>query len=150
MPSSLSDWDGLRYVLAIARAAGLGGAAAALGVSHSTVFRRLKLLEERLGVALFERLPSGYAATDAGEQLLRAAERIEAETLALDRAITGQDRRLSGRLRVTASETLAYRVLTAEIARFRAVHAGIEVELAIDNRALDLARREADVALRAA
>jgi DNA-binding transcriptional LysR family regulator len=74
---------------------------------------------------------------------------MEAEAIAIDRDLTGRDTRLSGRLRVTSSETLAYRILTPEIARFRDVHPGIEVELTIDNRALDLSRRETDVALRA-
>ena len=78
-----------------------------------------------------------------------AAERIEAETLALERALTGNDQRLSGRLVVTASETLAYRVLPDLLARFRERHPGIRLDLVIDNRRLDLARREADVALRA-
>ena len=144
------DWDDLRLVLAVARAGGLSGAAKSLGVNHSTLFRRLNALERDLGVALFERLPTGYRTTDAGERLVGAAERIEAEAIALDRELTGRDTRLSGRLRVTSSETLAFRVLTDEIARFRRSHPGIEVELVIDNRPLDLSRREADVALRAA
>jgi DNA-binding transcriptional LysR family regulator len=143
------DWDDLRYVLAIARAGGLAGAGTALGVNHSTMFRRLNALEETLGVQLFERLPGGYVATEAGERLIGAAERVEAEALAAEREITGRDTRLSGLLRVTCSETLAFRLLTAEIARFRGLHPGIQIELVIDNRQLDLARREADVALRA-
>jgi DNA-binding transcriptional LysR family regulator len=140
------DWDDLRYVLAIARTGVLAGAGTALGVNHSTMFRRLNALEETLGVQLFERLPGGYVATEAGERLIGAAERVEAEVLAAEREITGRDTRLCGRLRVTCSETLAFRLLTAEIARFRGLHPGIQIELVIDNRQLDLARREADVA----
>ncbi len=113
------------------------------------MFRRLNALEETLGVQLFERLPGGYVATEAGARLIGAAERVEAEALAAEREITGRDTRLCGRLRVTCSETLAFRLLTAEIARFRSLHPGIQIELVIDNRQLDLARREADVALRA-
>src|SRR5439155_19747813 len=62
--------------------------------------------------------------------------------------IAGRDHRLSGRLRVTSSETLAYRKLTSHLARFRQTHPGIVVELVIDNRVLNLSRREADIALR--
>jgi DNA-binding transcriptional LysR family regulator len=142
-------WDDLRYVLAIARAGNLRAAARALGVDHSTMFRRLNALERALGAKLFERLPDGYAATESGRRLVEAAERIETETLALDRELSGRDTRLSGQLRVTASETLAFRALTDEIARFRQRHPGIEVALAVDNRVYDLSRREADVALRA-
>lgn len=143
------DWNDLRFVLAIARAGGLAGAARAQGVNHSTMFRRLNALEERLGVQLFERLPAGYQPTEAGGRVVAAAERIEAEALAVDRELTGRDARLCGRLRVTSSETLAYRLLTDELARFRAHHPGILVELIIENRQLDLSRREADVAIRA-
>jgi DNA-binding transcriptional LysR family regulator len=76
------------------------------------------------------------------------AERMEDEALAIGRDIAGRDHRLSGRLRVTSSETLAHRLLTRHIAAFRRAHPGIVVELAIDNRVLSLSRREADVALR--
>jgi len=73
---------------------------------------------------------------------------MEDEALAIDRDIAGRDHRLSGRLRVTSSETLAYRKLTSHLARFRQTHPGIVVELVVDNRVLNLSRREADIALR--
>ena len=136
-------------MLAVHRAGGLTGAAKALGIDHSTAFRRLNALEARLGVRLFERLPGGsYEATAAGERVAAAAERMEDEALALDRDIAGRDHRLSGRLRVTSSETLAYRELTRHLAIFRRAHPGIVVELVVDNRVLSLSRREADIALR--
>src|SRR5438270_13437126 len=106
------DWDDLRTILAIARSGGLAGAAAALGVHQSTVFRRLNRLEGKLAVRLFERLPSGYIATIEGERLLATAQRMEEEANALDRAITGNDCRLTGVLRLTSSETTADRLLT--------------------------------------
>jgi DNA-binding transcriptional LysR family regulator len=145
----MEDWNEPRLVLAVARAGSLTQAAKALGIDHSTVFRRLNALEERLGVRFFERLPGGaYKATAAGERMAAAAERIEDEAISLERDLTGRDYRLAGRLRVTSSETLAYRLLTREIASFRVAHPGIMVELVIDNRVLSLSRREADVALR--
>ncbi|HJT11385.1 MAG TPA: LysR family transcriptional regulator [Dongiaceae bacterium] len=145
----MDDWNDLRLVLAVQRAGGLAAAAGALGVDHSTAFRRLNALEKQLGVRLFERLPGGtYQATPAGARMAAAAERMEDEALALDRAIAGRDHRLSGRLRVTSSETLAYSRLTRHLAAFRQAHSGIVVELAISNRVLSLSRREADIALR--
>lgn len=145
----MEDWNEPQLVLAVQRAGTLTGAAKALGIDHSTVFRRLNVVEARLGVRLFERLPGGsYHATSAGERMAAAAERMEDETLALGRDIAGRDHRLSGRLRVTSSETLAYRILTRHLAAFRQAHPGIVVELAIDNRVLSLSRREADIALR--
>ena len=145
----MDNWNNLRLVLAIARARGLAGAALGLGIDHSTVFRRLNALEDRLGVRLFERLAGGcYEPTPAGALMVTTAERMEDEALALDRAITGRDHRLTGRLRVTSSETLAYRTLTRHLAEFRGEHPGITVELVIENRILSLSRREADIALR--
>jgi DNA-binding transcriptional LysR family regulator len=146
---TMDDWNEPRLVLAVARAGSLTGAAKALGIDHSTVFRRLNALETKVGARLFERLPGGvYQPTAAGERTAAAAERMEDETLALDRDLAGRDRRLSGRLRVTSSETLAFRLLTRHLAVFRQAHPGILVELAIDNRVLSLSRREADIALR--
>lgn len=145
----MKDWNELRLVLAIQRAGGLTAAATLLQIDHSTVFRRLKALEARLGVLLFERLPGGaYSATDAGARMAAGAERMEDEALALERDVSGRDHRLSGRLRITSSETLAFSRLTPHLAAFRQTHPGILVELAIDNRVLSLSRREADIALR--
>ena len=145
----MEDWNEPQLVLAVHRASSLTGAAKALDIDHSTAFRRLNALEARLGVRLFERLPGGaYQATPAGERMAAAAERMEDEALAIGRDIAGRDHRLSGRLRVTSSETLAYRKLTDHLARFRQTHPGIVVELVVDNRVLNLSRREADIALR--
>lgn len=145
----MEDWNDLRFVLAIARAGSLTAAAKTLGIDHSTAFRRLNALEARLGVRLFERLPGGaYLPTPSGERMAGAGERMEEEALAVARDLEGKDLRLTGRLRVTSSETLTYRLLTRQIAAFRALHPGITVELTIDNRVLNLSRREADVALR--
>lgn len=143
-------WDELRFVLAVARHRNLRGAAAAIGVNHSTMFRRLNALERQIGSKLFERLPDGYRPTRSGVRLLETAERMETELLALDRELSGRDTRLTGELRVTASQSLAYGVLADEIARFNARHPGIVVELLVDDRVFDLSRREADVAFRAA
>lgn len=142
-------WDDLRFVLAIARSGNLRAAAGALGVNHSTMFRRLNAVERSLGSKLFERLAAGYRPTESGQRLIETAERMEAEALTLDRELTGRDTRLVGTVRATASETLAFGLLAGQIAQFRATHPGILVELMVDNRVLDLSRREADIALRA-
>lgn len=145
----MDDWNELRLVLAVQRAGSLTAAAVRLSIDHSTAFRRLKALEERFGVRLFERLPGGiYQATEAGARMAAGAERMEDEALALDRDISGRDHRLFGRLRVTSSETLAYSRLTSLLVAFRQAHPGIVVELAIENRVFSLSRREADIALR--
>jgi DNA-binding transcriptional LysR family regulator len=146
-PSALTVGD-LPLILALSREKTLAGAAEKLGVDLSTVFRRLNALESRLQVRLFDRHARGYQLTTAGERAASTAERVETELLALDRDITGRDQQLSGVVRVTASETFSYAVLPPLFAQFRALHPRIRVVLSIDNRVMDLSRREADVALR--
>jgi len=143
------DWNDFRLILAIGRSGSLKGAAKSLGNDHSTIFRWLNALEGRAQVQLFDRAGGTYTATDAGDRMLLAAERMEQEVLALDRDITGRDARLSGNLRITCSESLAYRILNDLLSEFRACHEGITLELLVDNRQLDLLRREADIAIRA-
>lgn len=142
------DANDLSLVLALSRERTLASAAEKLGVDLSTVFRRLNALESRLQVRLFDRSTRGYQLTPAGELAASAAERVETEILALDREITGRDQQLSGVVRVTASETFSYAVLPPLFAQFHALHPRIRVVLSIDNRVMDLSRREADVALR--
>ena len=142
------DANDLSLILALSRERTLAAAAEKMGVDLSTVFRRLNALEARLQVRLFDRSPRGYQPTPAGQRAAGAAERVETELLALDREISGRDQQLSGVVRVTASETFSYAVLPTLFAQFRAVHPRIRVVLSIDNRVIDLSRREADVALR--
>lgn len=148
MNAQIANWDDLRVFLAVARAGSLSGAARSLGVNHSTVFRRIAGFEDTLGVRLFERLPNGYALTPAGEETLGIAERIEADVATLDRKVIGQDLRLSGTVRITATDMLAFWLLPEPLQRFRAAYPGIEVEIAVGNEALNLSQRETDIALR--
>lgn len=142
------DWDDLRLFLAVARAGSLSGAARILGVTHSTVFRRIGSFEQRLGVRLFDRLPGGYVLIAAGEDMRDSVMRIEEEIAALALKVTGQDQRPSGTIRITTTDLLAVGVLPRHIAAFRAEWPGIEIEVAVADTMLDLTRREADVALR--
>lgn len=148
MNARIDNWDDLRLFLAVARAGSLSGAAREVGVNHSTVFRRIGAFEDSLGVRLFDRLPSGYALTAAGEEMQASAERVEAEIAALDRRVTGQDLRLSGVVRITTVDMLAQGLLPRHLVAFRRAYPGIEIELTVGNATLSLTRREADVALR--
>lgn len=144
------DWDDLRSFLAIARHRTLSGAARALSVQQSTMGRRLDALEERAGVVLLQKTPGGYLLTGAGEEVLGHVERIEQETLAIERTITGRDVRLEGVVRLTAVETMAVDILTPILTAFVERYPGITLELVADSRTLSLSKREADVALRMA
>ena len=148
MDAQADNWDDLRIFLAVARQGSLSGASRTLGVNHSTVFRRITAFEEALKVRLFDRLPTGYAMTAAGEEMFATAQRIEEEVATLGRHITGQDVRLSGTIRVTSVDSLATRSLPRHIALFQSIYREIEFELIVASEVLDLSKREADVAIR--
>ena len=143
------EWDDLRCVLEIARAGSLSGAARAMAVEHSTVFRRLKGIEKRLGVKLFERTRAGYAPTPSGEMTAATASVMESQALDIERRIVGADERLSGIVRLATSELFAGYLLPPALRTFNAAHPNIEIEVDAASRIVDLNRREADVALRA-
>jgi DNA-binding transcriptional LysR family regulator len=142
------DWNDVKYFLALYRAGTLAGAAAALRINATTVGRRLGSLEEQVGARLFDRTPDRYTLTQAGRDMLRRAESIEREALALEREVTGADGRLAGVVRLASTETLATRFLAPKLPAFFAAHPDIVLELQCSNRGVSLARREADVALR--
>ncbi len=142
-------WDDFRLVQAIAETGSLAGAAAALNVNHSTVFRRLGTLEHQLGVRLFERARTGYAPTSTGEEMVRLAARMGEEVLAVERRITGQDLRPSGELRVTTNDTFLVHLATPVLASFRRAYPEITLDIVVANQTLSLSKRDADVAIRA-
>lgn len=142
-------WDDLRLIRAIAETRSLAGAAEALAVNHSTIFRRLGALEQALGTRLFERARSGYVATTAGEEVTRLAERMADDIAAMERRITGHDLRPSGELRVTTTDTLLLHLLTPVFASFRAAYPEIRLEVILSNQSVSLTKRDADVAIRA-
>lgn len=147
---AMLDWDDLRSFLAIARHGNLSAAARALKVTQTTMGRRLDALHERSGARLLQKTPAGFVLTPAGERVLGAVERMEAEALSVERAITGEDVRLEGRVRISTVEAFGARVLTPILARLHERHPGIVVELDTDTRNVSLSRREADIAVRMA
>jgi DNA-binding transcriptional LysR family regulator len=142
------DWDDMRVVLAICRAGSLTGAAKSLGLNKSTVFRQINTIEMKMGVRFFERVQQGYVMTEAGESVMHAASRMEEEAIHLERELLGKDYRLQGDIRLTAPEGVATYILTPVISAFCKQHPDIRVELLITNAALELSRREADLAVR--
>ncbi|MDD9876121.1 MAG: LysR family transcriptional regulator [Magnetovibrio sp.] len=142
------DWDDIRVFLAVSRAGSLSGAARTLGVNHSTVFRRINGLEDRLGVRLFERHRDGYVPTAAGDEMRRSAERIAAEVDVLDRRVTGRDLQLRGPVVVTTTDTLAHRYLGPHFAAFHAAYPEVRLDVVLDTEFLNLSKRQADVAIR--
>ena len=141
-------WDDLRFFLALAREGSVSGAGKVLGVKHTTVSRRITALEEKLGSHLFTRTHSGYAKTQAAENLLPHALAVEDIVQTADREVFGMDTQLSGSLRLSASYDVFSRLVTPHINRFLKQYQGIEIELVSSTSLLDLDSREADIALR--
>jgi DNA-binding transcriptional LysR family regulator len=142
-------WDDFRLVKAIADHDGLTGAAVALGVNHSTVFRRLGQIEEHVGLQLFERRKTGYVATTAGVEMAALAGRVEEDVASFSRRLAGRDVAPSGELRITTTDTLYLHLLLPIFAAFRAAHPAIRLDIVMGNQALNLSKRDADVAIRA-
>src|ERR1700712_2766112 len=142
------DWDDLRFFLAVVRHSSLSAAAKALHVAQSTVGRRLASREAGLGVRLLNRTPEGYVPTLAGEQVLKQAERVEAEALGLERQVGGRDMRLAGLVRVTCPETIASNLVAPCFGTLHVEHPDIMIELIPTPRELSLSMREADISVR--
>ena len=142
------DWEDVRYFLAVARAASVRAAAQRLGVNHATVLRRVAELEQRLGVLVFEKLPSGYRLTEAGEEILEFAEQMEASSHKLETRVFGRDQSARGLLRVTLPPFLATHLFMPDLSDFARLHPEIEIEILSTGEIANLTNREADVAIR--
>lgn len=143
------DWNDLRHFLAFAREGSTLAAAKVLGVNQSTVQRRLEELEHRLGRRLIERHPSGYRLTELGQEMRSYAERIESAVTDFERHLAACDKGLTGTIRLTCPPTIGQRLLRSRLLdNFQARYPGLRVELVMDDKFLDLAKGEADLAIR--
>lgn len=143
------EWSDLRYFLAVARDGSTIAAAKSLGLSQSTVHRRLAELERQLGRPLVKRHPTGYKLTEFGEAMLPHAQRVEREIHALEQQVASAARTDVGVIRLTCPEPIIRRISDAGLLeRFHARHPGLRVEFVMSDRYLDLTKGDADVALR--
>lgn len=143
------EWSDLRYFLAVATHGSTIAAAKALGVSQSTIHRRLGELERRLGHALVRRHPSGYKLTEFGEALLPAARDVESAAGAVERHAHSYSHQLHGVIRLTCPEPLVSRLSNSTLLElFHERYPALRVEFVMSDSYLDLSKGEADVALR--
>jgi DNA-binding transcriptional LysR family regulator len=142
------NWDDLRFLLAVARRGSMSGAARELNVNHATVIRRIRSLETQLGSRLFERNGHSYAITPAGQVAFDAAERMEAQSVGVERQVIGQATALTGTIRVTGVEPMGRTFLLPAIREFTGLYPDIIIDLSLSQRAYNLGMREADIAFR--
>lgn len=141
------NWDDLRFLLALRRAGSLGAAARLLKVEPSTASRHLGSLETALGAQLAARTPEGLVLNEAGLAASDLAETMERGINELVGRIGGDDLRPEGIVRLATTESMAV-FLMRGLVPLREAHPKIQIELVVSSTALDLTRREADVALR--
>jgi DNA-binding transcriptional LysR family regulator len=144
---SASDWDDLRFFLAVARAGRLTLAARRLEADHTTVSRRISSLEKALQAKLFERNPQGYSLTEQGERLLGLAEGMETQALAVASQVGGADLALSGTVRIGAPDGIGTYFLAPELGALAERHPDLTLQLVALPRTFSLSKREADIAI---
>ncbi len=142
------DWNRARAFLVTAEEGSLSAAARAMGMTQPTLGRQVDALEAELGVILFERAGRGLILTPSGIELLDHVRAMGEAAGRMSLAASGQSQTLEGSICLTASEIESAYLLPPIIARLRQRAPGIEVEVVASNAAMDLKRREADIAIR--
>jgi DNA-binding transcriptional LysR family regulator len=137
----------IQLVAAITRLGQLAPAARELQLDHSTIFRQLKSVEQKLGTPLFDRVAGRYIPTMAGNEVTKFAAQWSGEMAALARRVSNHDN-LAEQLRITTTEDVAIALLPKAILALNKLFPSLKTESVIDNRLLDLSRLEADIAIR--
>jgi DNA-binding transcriptional LysR family regulator len=143
------DWNDLKWFVAVADAGSFRLAASKTGLNHTTLSRRIRALEGELGVALVERSPGGLTLTEAGRDLRGSCAVLVDEVADIERRLTGRDQRPAGRVVITYPDSFAPAVI-AGVARLGRAFPDISIVHVNREDFVDLDRREADIAVRAA
>ena len=143
-----ADWSDLQTFLAIARAGQLARAGSAMGVDASTMGRRLRRLEARLGVTLFEQTREGQVLTEAGESLLAQVEAMDQAAAGIgEGAASGTASAIHGTLRISVSEGFGSWFLARHVPELAEAHPALTLDLVASSGFLSLSKREADIAV---
>ena len=141
-----TDWNDLQTFLAIARAGQLARAAQGMGVDATTMGRRLRRLEARVGATLFEQTREGQVLTEAGERMLADVEEMEQAAARIAESAAGGGGP-SGLLRVSLSEGFGTWFVAAHLRSFTRTHPRLLVDLVASSGFLSPSKREADLAV---
>jgi DNA-binding transcriptional LysR family regulator len=148
VPNILGDWDDVRFFLAVAKTGSFSAAATQLNTKQTTVGRRIQALERRLGAKLFDRHRHGMEVTPAARGVLVQAESMLSNATSIERHLAGLDREMAGVVRVAATEGIAANYLVPRLGDLRRAHPDIVVQVIAGDEVLDLATRQADLAIR--
>lgn len=143
----MANWDDYRYFSILAQTGTVRAGAEVLEVNPSTVTRRLDALESRLGLTLFVRSRTGLTLTTDGEELLEELKPLADQLGGLEQELADRGREVAGMVRITMADVFAI-ALMSELAGYTLAHPGVRLELLPGYQPLDLARGEADVAIR--
>lgn len=143
-----ADWDLFQSLHSVLQAGSLSAAAKSRGLTQPTLGRHIEALEQRLGAPLFLRSPRGLTPTDLARQLEPHLAEMNAAAAAALRDASGAADSLKGAIRITASQIIGAEVLPPILGAFRREHPEIDIELVLSNKAEDLSRRDADIAVR--
>ena len=142
------DWDKIRIFFTVAEAGSFTRAGEDLGLSQSAVSRQISALERELKAPLFHRHARGLILTEQGDLLFRAARDMKMRLETTRARLVETSERPTGELKVTTTVGLGSFWLTQRVAEFLDQYPDVRVQLILTNEELDLAMREADVALR--
>ncbi|SEP80559.1 transcriptional regulator, LysR family [Faunimonas pinastri] len=142
------DWDKLRIFHAAAQAGSFTRAGDALNMSQSAVSRQVSALEQELGTPLFHRHARGLIPTEQGELLMRAAQDMTLKLEEVRGRLADSRAQPTGTLRVTTTVGIGSTWLASRVNEFLDLHPGISLQLILEDTELDVAMREADVAIR--
>jgi DNA-binding transcriptional LysR family regulator len=148
MTGQKMDWDKLRVFHAVAEAGSFTHAGDTLNLSQSAVSRQISALEEALSVPLFHRHARGLILTEQGEALNRTVREVFAKLAMTEALLAESKEKPAGRLKVTTTHSFGVAWLAPRIKNFLSVHPDVTVSMLLDDTDLDLAMREADVAIR--
>jgi DNA-binding transcriptional LysR family regulator len=148
VPNILGDWDDVRFFLAVAKTGSFSAAATQLNTKQTTVGRRIQALERRLGAKLFDRHRHGMEVTPAARGVLVQAESMMSNATSIERHLAGLDREMAGVVRIASTEGIAAHWLVPRLSQLRRTHPDIIVQVIAGDQVLDLATRQADLAIR--
>ena len=145
---STIDWQDVHFFLQALRSGSARATAEQLGVSHTTVSRRISDLEKALDTRLFNKTVKGYQLTEDGERLASYAEKAEHHLAGAEQVLSGRNTALRGEIRLTTADAIANHLLMDEVAEFTREYPEIDVEIVLSSQVLDLDEQDVDIALR--